>query len=1004
MIFRDKEIDSELADLTGMVAESSENIFSTDFQDILAYHIRRLLLVSTPYDFFLLEEEGRLSELFRKVYNQREMGYVPTITHVMTGERALQILEKENIILDLVVIFNDPSDMDVFSLSGKIKEKRSDLPVVFLANNTPELLRTAKHDSDENSIDKIFTWQGDGEIFLSIVQLMEDMGNVERDTGNIDSRSILIVEDSIQFYSAYLPVIYEEIWNHTEAIMNDELTPLQRSMRKKRRQKVLLSSTYEDGIRLFEEYGDRLLCVITDMSLRRNGKEDPAAGLDILKTIRGKIEAMPVLIQSSEPADREIIENLGAQFMRKYSPTLIQDFRFFIRTQLSLTDLVFISAGGREVARAANMRAFERALWSIPDDVLLKYASEGILSNWLIARTEFELAGQFATAIDSEATAGNLREELLDIFREYKRKAHQGAVTSFSRINFGSHVRFSRIGKGALGGKARGLAFMDKILSKYIDDTRFPGVKIFIPRTVIICTDVFDRFIEQNDLMNALKQNPTDERLASIFMRADLPAVVLGDLRAFVQNIKNPIAVRSSSLLEDALFQPFAGVYSSRMLKNDSLDMDERFQHLAGAIKYVYASTFFQSARSYINSTPNRIEDEKMAVIIQEITGKKHGGRFYPTISGVARSINYYPFGNCKAEDGVVNIALGLGKTIVDGGVTFRFCPGHPKVPLSGTAHELLRNSQTKLYVIPLESPDNAAHKNEDRSQIKIGLDVAEKDGVLRHTASTYVPASDRLYPGIYHKGARVLNFAPILEYGAFPLADIINLVLRMCEIALGCPVEIEFAVNLDDENCLPAEFALLQVRSMVARDTIFTVEIGEFERNDVLCYSENVLGNGVLGDIFDIVCVRTDSFDFSRTPVIPAQVRGLNDKLLDEKRPYVLIGPGRWGSADPWLGIPVVWGDISGVKVIVETPAEMRMIDPSEGSHFFQNLTSLRIGYFTIKSNAIPDIDLEWLNSLQVVEETGEIMHLRSDEPLEVRIDGRTRRGVILKKKRIVT
>ena len=999
MIFLDQEIDSEMADLIGSAERTSENTFPKEIRHLFAYHVRRILLVSTPYDYFLLEEEGRLSDLFRKVYNQREMGYVPTIIHVMTGGRALRILEKDDVMLDLVVVFNNPSDMDVFSLSGKIKEKRPDLPVVFLANNTPELLRINKYARDHDSIEKIFTWQGDGEIFLSIVQLMEDMKNVERDETDIGSRSILLAEDSIQFYSAYLPVIYEEIWNHTEVIMNDELTHSQRSMRKKRRPKVLLSSTFEESIGLFERYNDRLLCVISDMSLRREGKDDPASGPDLVKIIKGKCKAMPVLIQSSEPVDERIMEKAGVQFLRKDRTTLLQDFRSFIRTQLRLTELIFVSADGGEVARATNMRTFERALWSIPDDVLLKYASESVLSDWLIARTEFELAIEFAAAIDSERTAGKLRERLLESFGEYKRKAHLGAVTSFSRVNFGSHVRFSRIGKGALGGKARGLAFMDKIISKYVDDTRFPGVRIFIPRTVVICTDVFDSFIGQNDLMNVLKQVPSDERLASIFIRADLPAVVLGDLRAFVQNVKNPIAVRSSSLLEDALFQPFAGVYSSRMLTNDSRDIDVRFQNLARAIKYVYASTFFQTARSYIHSTPNRIEDEKMAVIVQEIIGEKHDNRFYPTISGVARSINYYPYGTCKAEDGIVNIALGLGKTIVDGGVSFRFCPKRPKVPLSGTTHELLRQSQTKFYAISVESRKDATHQSEEGCLIKLGLNVAEEDGVLRHTASTYVPASDRLYPGTNRAGARVLNFAPVLKYGAFPLAEIIDLMLKMCEISLGCPVEIEFAVNLDNENGLSAEFALLQVRSMVANDSFLTVDIEGFKKEDIFCSCENVLGNGVIDGISDIICIKPDSFDFSKTTALPSQIRSLNNRLLDDGRPYLLIGPGRWGSSDPWLGIPVVWGDISGVKVIVETPADMRMIDPSEGSHFFQNMTSLRVAYFTLKSNAIPHIDWKWLNSLRIVEETEFVMHIRSDEPIEVLIDGRKRTGVILKK-----
>ncbi|MBU0496884.1 MAG: PEP/pyruvate-binding domain-containing protein, partial [Candidatus Thermoplasmatota archaeon] len=592
----------------------------------------------------------------------------------------------------------------------------------------------------------------------------------------------------------------------------------------------------------------------------------------------------------------------------------------------------------------------------------------------------------------------SLRKPLVEALNTHKYQTHQGTINTYSRDHYGPHIRFSRIGSGALGGKARALAFMDKIFTTYFSPSPFKNIHLFIPRTIVLSTNIFDSFIQQNNLLDIITESLPDDRIASRFMERDLPSTILGDLRNFIKEVRTPLAIRSSSLLEDALFQPFAGVYSSMMLPNYSHDLESRYKDLCNAIKFVYASTFFQKAVNYLHNSPHTVMDEKMGVVIQEVVGHTHDTIFYPTISGVARSYNYYPVNPCKNEDGVAFLALGMGKTIVDGGITYRSCPARPNVPHYSSIDELLKYSQTTFYAIDLTAKTTISHQEEDKSMTQHPLKTAEAQQELTYLASTYSPNDQQLYSGLSDVGPRVLDFAPILKDTAFPLAKIINLLLKTCEIAIGTPVEIEFAVNIDYTKTPPIEFALLQVRSMVATDDIVKVDITKIPSEHILCSCKKALGNGIITDIHDIIQVKPEHFDLSKTTTIVPEIRTLNEKLAKEHHPYLLVGPGRWGSTDQCLGIPVVWSDISGAKTIVETPVEQRIITPSEGSHFFQNLSSLRIGYFTIQSNTTDDyFNYEKLDSYPTIEETDLLRHIHLIKPLEIRIDGRSRQGIII-------
>ena len=950
------------------------------FEERKATAIQDILVVCTPYDYFLLEEEGRLSDTIRSLFLKREVDVLPKITQVDSGRQALNLLKQKS--TDLVVLFNMPRDMDAADLAQQIHENYDHIPVVLLANNTKELQRFT---SSEKAcvFDWIFTWQGDGTIFVSIINCVEDMLHVQQQKPCFGERYILLVDDKVQQYSSLLPVLYEGIWKHLDDVLQEHLPLRQRAQRVHRRPRVLLVRTKQEIEKWLLSSHRFLCCILGDHHVLSSHKKD--------------INQANIPLLTYDPA----VKPGKRQPVSSKDPLFLSLIHEFLQQHLGVYELLFLDVQGREKAKAHDLISLEKALWSIPDDVFLYSAEKKIMQHWLISRTESELAEEFDKVItDGFSKKPNdvesLRKHLISTLVDHKHRIHQGAVTAYHRGGYGSHLRFTRIGTGALGGKARGLAFMDKLLATYLPDTLFEGVTIGIPRTLVLCTDVFDEFIDQNQLLDKINPDMSDDRIASLFMESSLPSTVLGDLRDFCKEMDSPLAVRSSSLLEDALFQPFAGVYASLMLPNSSLEVDARFRDLCNAVKFIYASVFFQKAREYIRTTPQQVIDEKMGIVIQEVIGQRHDAVFYPTVSGVARSYNYYPVGRCKGEDGIAHLALGMGTQIVDGGRSFRFCPAYPMIPHYSSLDDTLKNSQTTFFAIDLQTRISISHQHEDATFKQLDLATAESHGSLNYIASTFHAGDQKLYAGLGAEGPRVLDFQPLLHQRNLPLAKIIQAFLAMGEISLGSPVEIEFALNIDPDTFTPAHIALLQVRSMVAGGETEEVSIDDISKNILLCYSQHALGHGVYSSIHDLVYVAPDTFDLAITPQIVPELNKINQQLVKEQRPYVLVGPGRWGSQDPWLGIPVVWSDIGGAKIIVETPVEERVIEPSEGSHFFQNMSSLRVGYLTVLPNQDDFFSYEQLSSIPPTQEAAHVKHLRFKQPLDIRINGKTREAVI--------
>lgn len=994
---KEKKIIECIEEITGITPPVSQTTGQKEPQIVEPFHIKHILLLSSSYHYFQLEEEGRLSVLLHERHNliqtiQSEKP--PDITHAETGDECIEQLKKNT--FDLVIIFNQFEVVDILTFTKKIKTIAS-IPIVLVGNNISELLKIAENDH-EKTLSKILTWNGDGKIILTIIQLLEDARLLQQDQSFAEQcRAVLLIEDSIQYYSTYLLLLYNEIWGFLETTMQDILSEEQRLQRLKRRPIILHATNFEEGKSLYTTYKKNLIGIITDNELETE-KKRTQAGLELAQIISKEKPDLPILIQSSEPLQHTDPLEKNIQFVLKKTVTLALIIKDFINVCLGPRDISIKDTNSKGILVIKNLKEFEDTVLSVDEKVLAHTAHQHLFSQWLTARGERELAEKIHVAEGEMKKDSELRKRIVDLLEEHKYAQTQTSITPFERTALTSHLEINRIGRGALGGKARGLSFLAKLVSKYISDEMFPNLRITVPRTLVLSTDVFETFMTQNKLHDPALYELPDNRIALKFMGASLPATVLGDLRAFIQKTRKPLVVRSSGVLEDSLLQSFAGIYDSILLPNESWETDFRFQDVCNAVKYVYASTFFEKARTYIKSTPKNIGDEKMAVIIQEVVGRRKENYFYPLISGVAKSYNYYPSGGCKQEDGIVYLALGLGKAIVDGGSSFCFCPEHPMVPLSGTPKDFMRYSQRKFYALNLKSLYRIVDKNEETSYRILEIEDVKRHGVLDKVASTYIRQDDRLHPGVYEEGSLVIDFGPITQYEVLPLAKALTLLLRISEIALGYPVEIEFAVNLGETESQRADLVILQIRSMLPLGKTFDITIEEYNPEKDLCYSENALGNGIIEDIQDIVYVKS-GFEMGNSTKAVNQIRKFNSKLMEEMKPYLLVGPGRWGSADPWLGIPVIWSDIAGVKVIVETPFKERAIDPSQGSHFFHDLISSQVGYLITKEGK-GNIDETWLDSFPVVEETPEVRHVRTPYHLEIRIDGRSGKAVIRKKK----
>jgi CheY-like chemotaxis protein len=975
----------------------SGEIFNPDLNNLMTFKVRRVLLVASLYDYFMLEEDGRLVDLLGQDYNEHNLGYVPMLYRADDGASALKEIQSQD--FDLVITVMHLKDMDTFRFGRQAKRIKPDLPVIMLAYNTPELQQIMES-ADPSDIDRVFVWQGDGKILIGIIKYVEDMKNAKRDNELAGVQSILLVEDSVQFYSKYLYTIYDELWHQIERLLKENMTYTQKKARQKKRPKVLLATNYEEAMELYNSFSGYLMGVITDISYPIAGKKDPEAGLKFAKFLRNEQPNLPILIQSSEINKKKEAAAINAAYLDKFSPTLLEDFRGFLNELFLFNMLIIKDEQSGALASANDIRSLIKAISRVSDDVLKESFEKGLIIRWLKARADLALAAKIEEVFRNGGGA-DLKKNLFDTIIKHQRESYRGSISRYSNEVFKSFSGFCKIGEGSIGGKGRGLAFIDRILSVYFNPSEFPDVNISIPPTVVIGTDIFDEFLAKNNLQKfAIDEDHTDDEITARFTESILPDELENNLELLIRQMDSPLAVRSSSLLEDTLYQPFAGIFITQMLPNNEEDVMDRLDRLRNAIKLVYASTFFKQARSYIENTSNRIEDEKMAVVIQEVIGRSHNRHYYPDFSGVARSYNYYPFGGAKPEDGTTNLALGLGKAVVDGGATIRYTPIFPGVlPQFSNNQDLLSNSQKDFWAINLGKFEGDGVDKEDQFLAKLAIDEAEKDGVLDFIASTYSWDNDVLYDGIGREGPRVITFAHILKNEVMPLSKILMRLLDLGEMAMGCPIEMEFAVNLDPQRALPADFAFLQMRPIVDKNELVEIRFEDYVKSSMLCCSHSVLGNGLITDIKDIVFVRPEKFDASKTPQIAEEVDYFNKKLKEQQKPYLLAGPGRWGSTESWLGIPVKWGQIDNAKVIVEAALATMNPDPSQGSHFFQNITSLRIGYFTVPLQSENNfVDWDWLQQQKEAEETEFVRHLTLDSSARVLIDGRKGEGIILK------
>lgn len=994
MINKEEELKTYIQELTGIAPPIDHDGVPNDLISIRPYRIKAILLLSSSYDFFLLEEEGRLQNLFQTITSLEGIVQYPEIDHAETEHECLELLKKKN--YDVLITFNASKTIPLVTLAQTIKQMHPHLPLIFLTSNIRDLVNMNNSDT-ARLFDYVFTWNGDGKILVAIVQLLEDQRNIHLKITIEEQSIILLIEDSIQSYSSFLTMIYEELWKYTDYLMREQISKRQKTLRYQRIPFVIHTKSVAEASRVYDQCKGSILCIISDNHPSDQGTDYKNTGLYFVNMVREQHPHLPILLQSSEPLDKQhkLPPNVG--FILKSSPHLSKIIKTFIETSfgpktISLTE----SSTGKHVT-FQTLNDLQKNLLSIPQETLIKAATTHQFSTWLTTLRETDLARKIQTIESDSDSAEQLHKRLADAIEEYTYSLNQMSISDFTRQSRKQHTKMTRIGEGSLGGKARGLAFLEKTLTKYITPPMFPELQMTIPRTIVLSTDIFDRFIEQNDIMNSSLFELSDERIAATFMRGDLPATIIGDLRFFVRNTRNPLIIRSSGMLEDSMLQPFAGIYASVLLPNESWETDLRFQEVCNAIKYVYASTYFEKARTYLKSTPKHIGDEKMAVIIQEVVGRKHQQYFYPAISGVAKSYNHYPAGPCNPEDGIVYLALGLGKSIVDGGSAYCFCPMKPRVPLCGTPKDFMRYAQSSFYAVNLNSSYSMYKKSEDTALSKLDVSVSKDHCILEQVVSTYSPRDDQLSPGLQEDGVPIVNFCSIIEYDSVPLSKALRLLLRMCEIVLGYPVEIEFSVNLPTEKNDTTELVILQLRNMMPQGQQYTIDIHEYQPENIICYSENALGNGKIESLTDIIYVKPDTFDMANTQRIVAQLRQLNTALMDKKTPYILIGPGRWGSADPWLGIPVLWSDIAGVRVIIETPVKGKSIEPSQGSHFFHDMISSQVGYMITSTK---DAQLNWtyIKSLPVIADMQDIVHAQTKDVLEARLDGTHRKAVILK------
>ena len=970
----------------------------TSFVNLMTKRIFNVLLVANPYDAFMLEDDGRIDEKIFNEYMELSLRYPPRFTQVSTEEEAWKQLK--NTTFDLVIVMPGTDNSDTFDIARSIKEKYIDIPLVVLTPFSHGITARMEHE-DLSIFEYVFCWLGNTDLLVSIIKLIEDKMNLEHDIKAVGVQMILLVEDSIRFYSSVLPNLYKFVLKQSQEFATEALNEHQRTLRMRGRPKIVLARTYEEAIQLYNRYEKNVLGVITDARYPRESVIDPLAGIKLMDEIRSRDPFMPLILQSSEVENKHYAEQYEAGFVDKNSKKMNVDLRDIVSDNFGFGDFIFRNPNTlEEVARVSNLKELQNIIFSIPTDSFVYHVSRNHISRWLYSRAMFPPA-EFLKEISVEDFSGNTdthRKIIFEAIVKYRKMKNQGVVAVFQRDRFDCYSNFARIGEGSLGGKGRGLAFIDNMVKRHPEFNEFDNAVVAIPKTVVLCTDIFDEFMDTNHLYQLALSDVDDEIILDAFLSARLPERLKPDLLAFFNVVKSPIAIRSSSLLEDSHYQPFAGIYSTYMIPYLE-NKEEMLRMLENAIKGVYASVFYKDSKAYMQATSNVIDQEKMAVVLQEVVGAQHGNRFYPSISGVARSLNYYPIGEEKAEEGIVSLALGLGKYIVDGGLTLRVCPYHPAQVLQTSEMEMaLRETQTSFFALDLKNKGEDFSLDDGFNLLKLPVKEAEKDDALQFIASTYDPYDMVIRDGIYPGGRKVITFANILQHEVFPLSRILQMVQEYGQAEMRRPVEVEFAVNLNHKE-KTGTFYLLQIRPMVDVKADLSDDLNAIPEEKLLLKSFNSLGHGVDEEIYDLVYVKTDGYSASNNPTIAYEIEKMNRKFVEMGRHYILVGPGRWGSSDSWLGIPVKWPHISAARVIVEAGLTNYRVDPSQGTHFFQNLTSFGVGYFTI--NAYRDDGVyqqKFLNGLPAVEETQFLRRVHFKKPIVVKMDGRKKIGVVLK------
>ena len=989
-------------------APPAEAPWDQTFHDLMPNRVREVLLVSSHYDAFILEEDGRLSDRIFTEYSELNLSNAPRITHAASGAAAMDMLSERH--FDLVLTMVRIPDTDVSAFGRRVKASFPRLPVVLLVLTEADLGQFPGG-FDPHAIDHIFWWTGDAAIMLAIIKLVEDRLNVAHDT-ETGVRVLIVVEDSVRYYSSFLSLLYVELMKQSESLVAEGLNDMHRIMRMRARPKVLLARTYEEAIALYDDFGSSTIALISDVRFPRRGEEDAHAGYDLVAEVRRREPSLAVLLQSAEPGSGERARELSTAHADKKSPNLLRDIRRFVNEALGFGDFVFRLPDGSEVARARHAYELEQLLRTVPAASIDFHASRHHFSHWLTARCMFSIAKKLRQwTVGDFGGPEAIRSFLIESLHEARREQQAGVITDDASTRAGPLAQFVRVGKGSIGGKARGLAFVSSLIARHQLADRFPGLAIRIPHSAVVATTEFDRFFEQGAILAGGRDSLSHATVLSRCMKERFSDELRQKLRRAVAPFVGPLAVRSSSMLEDSQLQPFAGIYATYMLPNNHPDPEERFGQICRAVKAVFASTYSDEARAYIARTPYSIEEEKMGVIIQQVAGQAYGARFYPHIGGVALSYNYYPIGHQRAEDGVAMVALGLGQTIVQGGSGISFSPADPSLlPQFGSTGDYLRHTQRTFAALDLTQNDVDWRSREGATR-QFELAEAEVDGTLALVGSVYSRDDDTLRDDLRSPGPRVVSFHNVLKWDALPLAPALRELLSLTRDGMGCAVEIEFAVDAGDwgrprrKGVVPREPTLyvLQVRPQTTPNLDGPVELEGYPAEQILCRTDRSLGHGVVDGIRDIVFVKRSNLKATETPLVAAQIGEINSRLLADKRPYLLVGPGRWGSSDPRLGIPVKWSQIAGARIIVETAFEDRVVEPSQGAHFFHNVTSFRIGYLTVPSPERKEpsercLDESWLQAQQVVSETSEVKHVTLGQPIRVLLDGKRSRAAIIK------